>query len=102
VELSQTVSEIYPRLSLVIENNKPSENRKMTAIEIMRRAIELDEIASTLRHPFTYDTLAGGELEGKHKVGVLFASIIERQRDCLIEMAMTEWTEHKILKENNS
>jgi hypothetical protein len=69
---------------------------------MFRRAIELDEIASTLRHPFTYDTLEGGVLEGKRKVGEIFASIVEQQRDCLIEIATTEWTEHKILRENES
>lgn len=99
-ELDLNVSEIIARVSLEIDRKRPSENRKATALQLLRAAIELDQSASTLSHPFTYEILDGGELEGKKRAGVLFAGVIIRQRDCLIECAITEWNHAKILREN--
>jgi len=83
--------ELAQHMLFTIQTGKP--DYKKTALDLMRRAIDLDNAIRALILPYTY-AISGIDRErqeARHKLGVMVADILVDMRDDLVEHAVSAW-----------
>ena len=91
------------RLRIMYQDGTPLQNQKGTAIELLRRGLQLEEGIHALKLPYTYDIIGGDpkKVQARRTLGGMSVEILETMRDEFISVGVAEWLRYEALRDSN-